>query len=334
MKFILKKTTIILFILLSIVPNLYAHTPIKPSGENESFETAFNIPTPAKSWTFYRELHDEGQIEYFILHLDEGEKFVVSVYTPRNVDNDFVPNLIVLGPRIENGLPVPIEIEAPEELEITFIDGIRRESLEFEPFTPASYYFTAEYRADVTLEGDYYFLVYSDKGTGKYGIAAGYIETFTLLEWLKIPLDVIEIHQWEGQPLMLIFAPMILTLILGFIVIFQRHKPTVITLWLGILAGLLYMGSGFMTLTQMVIALNGAEHTLSFLIPLVFSILALILGSVILRKMLKLDASWTARDRIILALMGIFGLLLWAGILVGPTITLILSILPSTVLSR
>ncbi len=334
MIFNLKKTIFIFFILLFIVPNLYAHTPLKPGGENDSFETAFNIPNPSKSWTFYRELYDEGQIEYFNLHLDEGEKFVVSVYTPGNVDDDFIPNLIVLGPRIVNASPAPIEIEAPKGLENAFIEGIRPDSLEFEPFTPASYYFTAEYRADVILGGDYYFLVYSDKGTGRYGIATGYVETFTLFEWLKIPLDVIEIHQWEGQTLTIILAPMIITIILGFIVILKRYKPKGITSWLGILAGLLYIGSGFMTLTQMVIALNGARLTSSILIPLVFSFLALILGSVILRKMLKLDFPWTGRDRIVFALIGISGLLLWAGILVGPSITLILSILPSTVLSR
>lgn len=334
MIFNLKKTTFLLFIFLFFIPNLFAHTPLKPSGENDSFETAFNIPNPSKSWTFNRELHDEGQIEYFNLHLDAGEKFVVSVYTPRNVNDDFIPNLIVLGPRIENESPAPIEIEAPEDLEIAFIEGIKPESLEFEPFTPASYYFTADYRADVILEGDYYFLVYSEKGTGRYGIATGYVETFTLFEWLKIPLDVIEIHQWEGQTLTIILAPMIFTLILGSIVIFQKYKLNLITGWLGILAGLLYIGTGFMTLTQMVIALNGATITSSILIPLFFSLLALILGTVITRKMLKFDFSWTARDRVVFALIGISGLLLWAGILVGPALTLILSILPSTLLSR
>jgi hypothetical protein len=185
-----------LFFLLIILPNAFAHTPLKPDEENDSLETALEIPNPTKSWTLYRELHEKGEAEYYRLHLHEGEKFVISVYIPRNSEPDFVPNLIVMGPNIEEIAPAPITLEIPENSEATLIKGSKPEAPDYEPFTPASYYFTAEYRADVTVEGDYYFAITSDQGEGRYGIAVGYVETFTLTEWIMIPIDVINIHRW------------------------------------------------------------------------------------------------------------------------------------------
>jgi len=55
------------------------------------------------------------------------------------------------------------------------------------------------------------WLFMSQLRRGKYGIAIGYKEEFTLSEWLLIPIDVINIHQWEGQSLILILMPLLLS---------------------------------------------------------------------------------------------------------------------------
>jgi hypothetical protein len=322
---------VLLFFILSNVPAVLAHTPLQPDGENDSLETALNIPTPTKSWTLYRELHEPGEAEYFKLHLHKDERFVVSVYIPRNSELDFVPSLVVMGPSIEKQSPVPIIIELHKGVEATLIEGNRPEAPEYEPFTPASYYFTAEYRADVTAEGDYYFAVYAEEGEGRYGIAVGYVETFTLSEWLMIPIDVIGIHQWEGQSLALILAPMALTLLLGLFILFKKYQPTSsVAVFIGVLSGLLYIGSGFMMITQIIIALIGATSTSSFILTLVISILPIVVGLAILRKIVLYDLSWTIGDRVTFAAFGILGYTLWAGLLVGPSLAIILSVLPAT----
>jgi hypothetical protein len=329
MIFNIKKALILFFLIFSVVPTVFAHTPLKPGGENDSLEKALDIPNPTKSWTLYRELHEEGNAEYFMLHLHEGEKFVVSVYTPRNADPDFVPNLIVMGPSIEKTSPVPITINVPEGAEVALIEGKRPENPEYEPFTPASYYFTANYREDVKVEGDYYFVVFSDKGEGRYGVAVGFVETFTITEWLMIPLDVIGIHQWEGQSLYLIIAPIALTLALGLSLLFWKFKPKAsIAVFLGVSSGLLYVGSGFMMVTQMFIALIGATSTSSLILTLVFSMLPIVVGLAILRKIVKHNDPWTTRDRVIFAVFGILGFTLWAGLIVGPSLAIIVSVLP------
>jgi len=325
------KSLLIFFLLFSSVPIVFAHTPLKLNGKNDTLDTALNIPNPTKSWTLYREIQEEGEAEYFRLRLHEGEKFVVSVYTPRNTEPNFVPNLVVMGPEIDSISQVPAFIEIPLNVELRHIEGSRSEAPEYEPFTPASYYFTAEYRSDMEVEGDYYFVVYSDGGEGRYGVAVGYVETFTMLEWLKIPFDVIGIHLWEGQSLGQIFAPLALTLMAGFGALLWkfRARANAIVL-LGVLAGLLYIGSGFMTFTQMFIALIGATSASSAMLTLVFAILPIVLGLVMVKKMLGGNTSLNMRDRLIMLMLGIFGLVLWSGLLVGPVISIIISFLPGS----
>jgi len=172
---------------------------------------------------------------------------------------------------------------------------------------------------------------FADKGEGRYGVAVGYVETFTLIEWLMIPLDVISIHQWEGQSLSSIFAPMALTLGIGLLLIFWKIKPTSsVAVFLGVLSGLLYIGSGLMMLIQMLIALIGAASTSSLVLTLVFSTLPVFLGFLILRKIVNYDIPWRKRDRVIFAVFGILGYALWAGFLLGPSLIIIASILPET----
>lgn len=323
------KKFLVFFIIFLLVPSAFAHTPLKPDVENHSLETAFEIPNPTKSWTLYRELHENGEAEYFKLHLHEGEQIVVSVYIPRNTETNFIPNLIVMGPSIEKHSPTPATIEVPNDAQATLIEGNRPEAPEYEPFTPASYYFTADYRAEVTEEGDYYFVVYSDEGEGRYGVAVGYVETFTLLEWLMIPLDVIGIHQWEGQSLASILAPMLLILVLGFAFLFWKVKPQISALvWVGIVSGLLYIGSSLMLFTQMFIAIIGATSTSSAVLTLMFTVLPLVLGLFLIRKMIVDQTSFNTRNRVIIFVCGILGFVVWGGLLIGPALSIITSLLP------
>jgi hypothetical protein len=146
-----------------------------------------------------------------------------------------------------------------------------------------------------------------------------------------IPIDVIGIHQWEGQSLALILAPMALTLLLGLFILFKKYQPTSsVAVFIGVLSGLLYIGSGFMMITQIIIALIGATSTSSFILTLVISILPIVVGLAILRKIVLYDLSWTIGDRVTFAAFGILGYALWAGLLVGPTLAIILSVLPAT----
>ena len=64
-----------------------AHTPLNSSGDIHSIETAFEVSSPTKSWTLYRELNNEGEAEYYKLNLNVGERLRVSLYTKENKEN-------------------------------------------------------------------------------------------------------------------------------------------------------------------------------------------------------------------------------------------------------
>lgn len=325
-----KRISALLLLLLALAPPVLAHTPLEMEEGNHSLETALEIPNPTKSWTLYRELHEAGEAEYYELHMEAGDRLRISLYVPRGEDLGFAPSLVVMGPEIASRDEAPEFIEVPDGAGVALVEAERPDRPEYEPFTPTSYYYIADFEMEVTDEGHYYFAVYETAGEGRYGLAIGYEEVFTLLEWVKIPLDVIGIRRWEGQPLVLFLAPLFATLILGYGLLFwrQRFDPNVFNL-ASASAGLLYVGSGLVTLVQMGIYLYGAVYNSLVILTVVFALMPILLGYVILRKVVRVPTTLLGRDRVVLIALGVLGLFTWAGLLVGPVLAVLAGILPS-----
>ncbi len=324
----LAKTAILLILLLGYAPMALAHTPLKPGGENTSLESAFEIPDPTKSWTLYRELHEAGEAEYFELHMEPGDRLRISLYVPRG-EEGFLPSLVVMGPGITSEDELPGFVEVPEGVGFDLIEPERSEKPEYEPFTPASYYYVADFDMVVPDHGTYHFAVYGP-GHGRYGVAVGTREEFTLVEWIRIPLDVVNIRLWEGQPLVIVFAPMLLTLAIGFGLLLSRSMlPRNPTSFATASAGLLYLGSGFMFLMQVVVNLFGSDYSSLVALSLVFAMLPLFLGFFLLLRSLRDDREPSARNRVTLLLLGLFGFFSWSGFLIGPVLAMLASVLPS-----
>lgn len=328
MKFEYRKYTLIAILILIVVPTALAHTPLKPGNENTSLGTALEIPNPTKSWTLYRELHEAGEAEYYKLQLEPGESLRISLYTPIGGDPGFAPVLVIMGPGITSRDTLPDFIEVPDGVGFVIIEATRPERPEYEPFTPASYYYLSDFDMEISISGTYYFAVYEPNRGGRYGIALGYKEEFTLLEWIKVPLDVINIHLWEGQPLGLIVAPLFATLVIGFGLLIWRYGLDLNAFNIVcVSAGLLYLGSGLMTLMQMIISLKGAEYDSLVILTIIFVLLPFLLGLALLRRVGRGRVSFSIRDRILLVILGVLGLFSWAGLLVGPALVIFASIL-------
>ena len=321
-------TLIVAVLLVTTVPTIVAHTPLDLDEGNHSPGTAFEIPSPTKSWTLYRELHEPGEAEYYVVELAPGDRLVVSVFTPVGEDPGFLPSLAVMIPdgheeeHHEN-------LEAPEGYETVSVDAERPDSPEYEPFTPTAYFYPARYELTSEEGGTYYVAVHEDDHPGRYGLAVGYVETFTLLEWLRIPLEVVGIRLWEGQPLALILAPMALTLIAGPALLMRgkllRPDPSRIA---GAAAGLIYIGGGLMTAQQMITALASAPSGAALLTAL-FVAAPLGLGWSLIRRTIGGEGRPSRRDKATIALHGALGLLTWSGLIVGPALAFLASVLPS-----
>jgi len=175
--------------IISMISTASAHVP-RTAEENESLGTAMVIEDPIKSWAIYSELRDGEIANYYEMDMDEGERLYLSILTPEN--EDFVPNLVVMGPGIEEDDAIPDFVERPGNVGVKVIEGELGER-EYEPFTPGSYYHPARYDEEIDGSGTYHVVVYNEEETGgKYGLAVGYQETWSPIEWVRLPLESFE----------------------------------------------------------------------------------------------------------------------------------------------
>jgi len=318
------------FLIILLISTAAAHVP-RTAAENESLETAMVIEDPIKSWAIYSELRHGEIANYYEMEMEEGERLYLSILTPEN--EDFVPNLAVMGPGIEEYDPVPDFVEQPADVGVKIIEGELGER-EYEPFTPGSYYHPARYDEKIDESGTYHVVVYNEEETGgKYGLAVGYQETWSPMEWIRLPLDVVNIRIWEGQSLWLIFAPMVSVLGIGFVwtgwkYYDKREKPDNAKEWCLLTSALLYIGSGAMLLMQMTIASARSNPGLAVIVTIIFALIPLILGYKLWEKSLDFKKP-EKMDRVKVIIFGLLGFFVWAGIIIGPIIAIISGLLPS-----
>ncbi len=310
-----------------LLPVASAHVPIMVEGDNDRLSASIVINNPTKSWVIYANLPGNDTVDYYRFRMEEGKRIRLYLQTP--VAGSFAPGMVLMGPGITNTRSPPPIVTVPDGSGAMVTPGTRPEQPFFEPFTPAKSYVTAEITLDAPTTGDYFVAVYATEGSGPYALAVGTQERYGLTEWLTIPIDVIGIRLWEGQSLAFILAPLIVTVALGAGLIFWRRKESLSAFgWAAALAGLLYIGSGAMTLIQLVIALMGPPLTAAALVTLVVALIPILLGALILAVALRQDTRTT--DRIIVAVLGVLGLFAWAGVLVGPVLAVIAAVLPGS----
>ncbi|MBT8508258.1 hypothetical protein AZH53_07555 [Methanomicrobiaceae archaeon CYW5] len=335
-----------------------AHVPLTPEG-NHHIDDAFVLADPTKSWVVYGDLDGAGDVRYYSMAMATGDELRLSLFTPDG-STAFVPGIVVTGPGLAPSGTLPPFVEMPhdhagvhdeehddahpgdgtgaEEYGAVVIEGTVGEA-EFEPFTPSALYPSAEYSQVVTEAGTYYVAVYAPDGSpagGNFGLAVGYREEFTFSEWLLVPFSVLAIHRWEGQSWALLFGPLVLTLVVGFGLILRRGRrvgPTGERAapnrgpfgWLAVTAGLLYLGTGAMLLVQTAVALAKSGPTAAAALPGIYLLVAVLLGSVALRNGLHRTGrdGWGTRNAgLSMIVVGIVGLVAWAGLLVGPVLAI------------
>jgi hypothetical protein len=180
--------------------------------------------------------------------------------------------------------------------------------------------------------GTYYIAVYDSSSGGRYSIAVGYVESFTLDEWWLVPFGVITIHLWSGQSLATILAPFFAIPALGIILVASQRrdlhaKKNALT-WVGITGSLLYVASGVSILYEMMIALLTAPFSLQVLVTIIFVLIPLLLGMAAFRIVLSNDWDKNRGKILKLLIIGVAGPFAWAGLLAGPVMLLLVALVP------
>jgi len=318
------------FILITIIIlAVDAHVPIS-ADNNNNLNSALIIENPLKSYVIYGHLHDAGDGGYYRFNLNSGDQLRLSLMTP-GFDAP-VPDIVIMSPGNSGSTTtLPQTIEIPQGYDAEVIEGQKPVTAEYEPFTPAAIFNVASYSKNITRPGTYYVVVVSPADETQYSIAVGYLEEFSASEWILVPVSVINTHIWEGQSLIAILAPFLAIMILGLILIARREQTKQIkkpmTFWLATIAGLCYLGGASIVLVQMVRAVNVTGLSDGVIITLILAFIPLILGVWILH-IARSPFPLLKKDRFLLGIIGLLGLLFWAGLIIGPVIACIAALVP------
>jgi hypothetical protein len=317
------------FILMSTTGPVSGHAPLSP-GENLNLADATVIPDPLKSWVVYGHLHDPGETAYFSLDMHQGDRLELALQV--NTSDAPVPDLVVMGPGIvSSGIPQS-SLEIPPGSGIQVISGTPPESAGYEAFSPSVIYQVASYSEIISEPGTYYAAVYNTGSELSYSFVAGYEEEFTAAEWLIIPLSLISIYSWEGQPSWFIAAPYLIVMFGGLVVLLWQQKRSgdtrTIQAWIASIAGLLYIGTGTTTLIQMFWVFSFTGYSPESLITIVFAVIPILLGLWAL-SLGRAHRPITITTRAALAVIGALGLVSWAGLIVGPILAFTAAVFPA-----
>ena len=301
-----------------------AHAPLGV-GSNEDLANATQISNPEKSFVIYTELHESGEAQYYHFPMKKGGNLYGSLQVPG--PDSMVPNIVIIGPGIESTGNVPSFIEIPAGSGAMVIQGKSPGKPSYEPFSPQPIYEAGRFNVTVPVDGDYYIAVYGPTG-GKYSLAPGFLEQFTAAEWLLIPFSVITIHLWEGQSPWFVFAPMILIVIGGLVLIGIYRKQLGLyqdpVRYMILISGLLYLGGAAMTALQIIHAIQVTGYTNEVILSLMFIAGPIILGIFAIMEGIRqprLDS--LLKSGIKMVVIGVLGLLVWAGLIIGPVLALV-----------
>jgi hypothetical protein len=303
-----------------------AHVPEFPRN-NDSPGTALDVPNPTKSWVFYDEVDRQGA-KYYSFYMRPGDRLVVRLFTPHS--GDFVPSLVVMSPDIERRDDVPDDVSVPDGYGARVIDGERPANGEYEPFSPAGFYTTVAVDRQVDDGGPYLVAVYgTGRDAGPVGVVIGHEESFSIEEYLTVPVDRFRIHRWEGQSPLAVFGPGMAVLLGGVAVLGRRLSGSQLTVRtvLGI-AGLLFLAGAVGVAIQTWIALVKSGPALGAVLSLVFALVPGGIGAWLFRRALDGELAPTGRTRVALLAAGVLGLVTWGGILLGPAMTIVAAALP------
>jgi hypothetical protein len=327
--------TSIIVIFFLLVPLAMAHAPLG-TGDNESIDKATVIPDPTKSWALYSALNSDGDAQYYTFNITSGQKLHVTMYKSMRPDDvSFTPRLVIIGPDVAAQGNIPSKITVPPGSNVRLANQTEPQPT-YEPFSPSTFIGLADETLENPSPGKYYVVVYEQSDTpkgGNYGLAIGDRETYTVDEWILIPFNLMSIYQWEGQSLALILAPMIAALVVGIIFTAWRFKKQGNLVspmaWLGAVAGITFVGTAATTLYQMLAAATHVAVGAEALITLIFAIIPLALGLTAIRLSLKNSHKASVKKRIYHVILGVAALFMWAGLIIGPILAIVASIVPS-----
>lgn len=322
------RTLLVVLAVLGLAMPVLAHVPAFPTDNTEP-DRAVTVEDAAKSWSFYDTL-DAGSVAYYRVTVDADERLYVGTFTPAG--DAFTPSIVVMSPSLNGSADVPPQVTVPDGMGAVVVPGQRPTGASYEPFAPSANYHTAELSRSVERQTTFLVAVYEPANrSGPAGVTVGYEESFSAVEYLTVPFDLVRVHAWEGQHPLVLVGPFLGTLLVGGYAVRRRwrdpwgREPVRLA---ASGAGLLLVASGVNTAVQMGLALARTGPTPGAVLTAAFVVIPLIAGGWVLQSVLRDDFSLDTPRRLAFVVAGVTALGTWAGFLVGPLVLLGLAVLP------
>ncbi|NYT21774.1 MAG: hypothetical protein GKC07_08265 [Methanomicrobiales archaeon] len=283
------------------------------------------VPDAEKSYAWYGILEDPDETDLYLLTVGEGGEIRLHLSTP---GPETAPSLVLTGPGLESTGPLPATIALPGGWGGIVLPPDRQAMASYEPFTPMALYDRADLSLRAPVAGEYRVLVTGDEG--RYTLATGYLEEFSIAEWVLVPVQVLSVRIWQGQPLLLVLLPIIGSVAAG--AAWFRKRAAAVRLWpaawLLALAGFSYIGSGILIIAEMMLAgmVTGPDSTM--VITILFASIPLVVGGLMVRNAGRLTGPPSPGGRGLILLYGILGFVFWAGVIIGPVLAVAAACMP------
>jgi len=333
LKSIILAASLIFILLVMPFSSIFAHSPVF-ADENHDPSHAYQIDDFTKSWVIYATLDHPDRGDYYKFTASRGDRIYMSLMAARDPeDSGFLPSIALLIPNSEKKDGLPSYIDIPPGWGAVVIAGKDPGEASYEPFTPGWIYDIASLDIDAPEDGTYYIVVFDEsQKTGNYSLAVGYVESFTLREWVMIPFSIHNTYAWEGQNLFATYLPIILTVVIGSILLFLRKRkgkdPTGLSKWLAAFAGLTFFGTSFSILYQMTLAISITGFTAAVIVTIIISGIGIVLGMLSLLYALRKRQILTMGKRILLIIIGIISIFSWSGFFLGTLLVILAAVVP------
>lgn len=328
-----------------------AHLPIYTSG-GSTMSTALKIPDANTSYGIAAEFPSStNRIQFYAFSVYAGQDLSFELDVPAISSlQDFAPVILLIGP----GLHSPdsntsriidefsITLSSGDGATIYLFNGTENVRV-FEPFTQTNLWVRQSVEVTLPSRGIYYLAVAvpqgwphdATSGFGKYILAPGTVERFTLLDYMSIPIDWVKWHAFWGQSVLLLMVPTFLVVVIGVAGTWYylknrrpemlESKPSVTRtgFYLGAVGAMLMVGS---TVNQMALLFYYTMFSLETAdyIELMLQVIGLVLGILAFRMVFGLMRRRSTASKVLsialLVLIGFAALIVGAGWLVGPVL--------------
>ncbi|CCJ34141.1 hypothetical protein [Caloramator australicus] len=205
----MKRTIFLSLIFLVLFTSVvFAHKPIFETRDT-TFEKPIVVKDHTISYAIYGSLDKIDDVDFVKFEAKNKDPLFVQMTIPIIKGNeDFSPSFAIIGKGIKQRDKLPFDI--PEGYGSLVIKPSPKEYF-YEKFTQTKYYIRQTIRGEIPEDGEYYVAVFSDGEKGKYSLAIGEKEKFTVVDWLKMPFIYVVVKYF--------FNPFATVAVIGFIII-------------------------------------------------------------------------------------------------------------------